>query len=65
MFENWNRFKLIEDFNFKTKIDFYHVEKLIGKGCFGKVYLAKSKITTKQVALKVINKKNISIGDSM
>lgn len=33
---------------------------MIGKGCFGKVYLAKSLITNKNVALKVICKKSLN-----
>lgn len=36
--------------------DFYRVGKILGKGAFGKVNLAKHKLAKKLVAVKVINK---------
>lgn len=41
---------------FETKIDYYKIGKVIGKGAFGKVNLAINRLTTKFVALKSINK---------
>ena len=41
---------------FETKIDYYKVGKVIGKGAFGKVNLAINRLTGKFVALKSINK---------
>ena len=31
---------LAELFNFKTNINFYKIKQQVGKGCFGRVYLA-------------------------
>lgn len=42
--------------NFETKIDYYKIGKVIGKGAFGKVNLAIHRLTGKFVALKSINK---------
>lgn len=41
---------------YETKIDYYKVGKVIGKGAFGKVNLAINRLTGKFVALKSINK---------
>lgn len=41
---------------FDTKIDYYKIGKVIGKGAFGKVNLAIHRLTGKFVALKSINK---------
>ena len=41
---------------YKTKIDYYKIGKVIGKGAFGKVNLAIHRLTGKFVALKSINK---------
>lgn len=41
---------------FSTKIDYYKIGKVIGKGAFGKVNLAIHRLTGKFVALKSINK---------
>ena len=41
---------------FVTKIDYYKIGKVIGKGAFGKVNLAIHRLTGKFVALKSINK---------
>jgi serine/threonine protein kinase len=41
---------------FETKIDYYKIGKVIGKGAFGKVNLAIHRLTGKFVALKSINK---------
>ena len=39
-----------------TTIDYYTINKLIGKGAFGKVTLATHKLTGKLVAIKTIDK---------
>jgi 5'-AMP-activated protein kinase catalytic alpha subunit len=39
-----------------TEIDFYRVGKVLGKGAFGKVNLAKHKLARKLVAIKSMNK---------
>ena len=41
---------------YDTKIDYYKVGKVIGKGAFGKVNLAIHRLTGKFVALKSIHK---------
>lgn len=41
---------------YETKIDWYKIGKVIGKGAFGKVNLAINRLTGKFVALKSINK---------
>ena len=46
----------IKEENFETKIDYYKIGKVIGKGAFGKVNLAIHRLTGKFVALKSINK---------
>lgn len=55
---------LAEFFGFKTKINFYKIKEQIGKGCFGRVYLATQLLTNTEVALKVIDKKSINNKDS-
>lgn len=45
--------------NFQTNISFYKILQQIGKGCFGKVYLAVQILTGSYVALKVIPRVNI------
>ena len=45
--------------NFKTKLDYYEIEKLLGQGTYGKVYAAKHKLVDKKVALKCIEKTHI------
>ena len=42
--------------NYETKIEYYKIGKVIGKGAFGKVNLAIHRLTGKFVALKSINK---------
>ena len=39
-----------------TKIDFYRIGKMLGRGAFGKVNLAMHKLVRKLVALKSLNK---------
>jgi serine/threonine protein kinase len=46
--------------DFGTKIDYYKIGKVIGKGAFGKVNLAIHRLTGKFVALKSINKSYMS-----
>lgn len=41
---------------YDTKIEYYKIGKVIGKGAFGKVNLAIHRLTGKFVALKSINK---------
>ena len=43
----------------KTQVDYYRVGKVLGKGAFGKVNLAKHKLAKKLVAIKSINKEFI------
>lgn len=52
-------FKLNNLKDFKTKMDFYHIEKLIGKGTYGKVYESTHKLTGKKVAIKCIEKTTV------
>ena len=42
-----------------TKLDFYEMDKLIGRGTYGKVYLATHKLSNKPVAIKCIEKVNL------
>lgn len=63
-FSNWRTLKTIDFFAFKTSLDFYKIKCKIGKGCFGKVYLATQILTGCDVALKVIAKTNIRNKDS-
>ena len=46
----------IQEKMYDTKIDYYKVGKVIGKGAFGKVNLAIHRLTGKFVALKSIHK---------
>ena len=48
-----------------TKIDYYKIGKVIGKGAFGKVNLAIHRLTGKFVALKSINKTFMSDESSL
>ena len=45
--------------DFPTFPQFYQIEKIIGKGCFGSVYLATQLLTGLPVALKVIRKQTL------
>ena len=63
-FADWKNSKNMDFFSFKTPADFYKIKQKIGKGCFGKVYLATQKLTGCDVALKVITKTNIKNKDS-
>ena len=45
---------------YDTKIEYYKIGKVIGKGAFGKVNLAVHRLTGKFVALKSINKSFMS-----
>jgi serine/threonine protein kinase len=58
-FKYWKKNHLAGIYNFKTNINFYEIEKRIGKGSFGKVYLAHQILTGCKVALKVISKKSL------
>ena len=58
-FKYWKKNDLVEIYNFKTNIGFFEIEKRIGKGSFGKVYLARQVLTGAKVALKVISKKSL------
>ncbi len=40
VFSKWTHKEYAEFYNFNTEISYYKIIKLIGKGCFGKVYLA-------------------------
>ena len=40
----------------KTRLDFYRIGKMLGRGAFGKVNLAMHKLVRKLVALKSLNK---------
>ena len=44
----------------KTSLDFYLVSKIIGKGAFGKVNLAKHRLSGQYVALKSLKKESLS-----
>ena len=46
----------IKEKKYETKIDYYKIGKVIGKGAFGKVNLAIHRLTGKFVALKSIHK---------
>jgi hypothetical protein len=52
-------FKMENLEDFKTKIDFYDIEKMIGKGNFGKVYECTHKLTGEKVAIKCIEKTTV------
>lgn len=43
----------------ETTLDFYNVQKLLGEGSYGKVYLGVSVLTGQKVALKCYQKKKI------
>jgi len=45
---------------YDTKLEYYRIGKIIGKGAYGKVHLAIHHLTGKFVALKSINKSYIS-----
>ena len=40
----------------ETKLEFYRIGKMLGRGAFGKVNLAMHKLVRKLVALKSLNK---------
>ena len=40
----------------KTTLSYYKIEKLIGEGSYGKVYLGKSILLNKKVAIKCYDK---------
>ena len=63
-FRNWKKNDVAEIYNFKTNIDFYKIKQKIGKGCFGKVYLATQLLTNTSVALKAIPKVNMKNKDA-
>lgn len=63
-FKQWDRHCVPEFFDFKSSIDFYKIRHKIGKGCFGKVYLATQIVTNTSVALKIIPKLNIKNKDT-
>jgi len=46
-----------------TRIDFYRVGKMLGRGAFGKVNLAMHKLVRKLVALKSLNKEILTDKD--
>ena len=50
---------------FQTTIDFYKIKELVGKGRYGKVYLATHKLTDKNVAIKMSEKTNIKCMTAM
>ena len=64
-FKKWQQGERADFFNFKTNIGFYKIIQKIGKGCFGKVYLAQQILTSTYVALKVIPKTSIKTKNSM
>ena len=61
--ENSKALSIPNDFHYlnETEItpDMFKIEKSIGKGAFGKVFLVTMKTTGKQYAMKVLNKKEI------
>ena len=63
-FRDWKKTDLVEIYNFKTAKQFYTCEKQIGKGSFGKVFLAKQVLTGRTVALKQISKKSMKNPDT-
>lgn len=63
-FINWRQSPNIDLYQFKTPSEFYKIKYKIGKGCFGKVYLATQILTGCDVALKVISKTNMKNKDS-
>ena len=63
-FSQWQSTNVPEFYNFKSSIEFYKIRQKIGKGCFGKVYLATQLITNTSVALKIIPKTNIKNKDT-
>ena len=44
---------------FQTTIDFYKIKEMVGKGRYGKVYLATHRLSDKNVAIKVSEKTDI------
>lgn len=50
-----NSFKIQEDAP-ETRLNFYRIGKMLGRGAFGKVNLAMHKLVRKLVALKSLNK---------
>lgn len=73
-FKNWSSSSLAEFFDFKSNKGLYKIkvkqvytllkyQNQIGRGCFGKVYLARQILTNQKVALKVIPKLSIKQKD--
>jgi len=44
----------------ETKLEFYRIGKMLGRGAFGKVNLAMHKLTRKLVAIKCLSKEQLS-----
>jgi serine/threonine protein kinase len=63
-FKNWRSNDSSEKSDFKTTIAFYRIQRQIGKGCFGIVYLATQRLTGIPVALKTIPKKTLTHSDA-
>ncbi len=58
------RYKNYPNTNFKTVMNFYDIQKLIGRGSHGKVYQAVHKLTGKYVAIKCIEKITVNYDQS-
>ena len=63
-FSNWKKNDLAEFHSIDNLSNYYKIKKKIGKGCFGKVYLATQLLTNTSVALKVIPKINMKSKNS-
>ena len=58
-FKNWKKCLKIAT-NYSNILQIYEISKIIGKGSFSIVKLAKNKITNQELAVKIINKKKVS-----
>ena len=58
-FADWKDAERAEFHSFSNLSEFYKIKKKIGKGCFGKVYMATQVLTNTSVALKMIPKTSI------
>ena len=58
-FKNWKKCLKIAT-NYSNILHIYEISKIIGKGSFSIVKLAKNKITNQELAVKIINKKKVS-----